>query len=141
MAKLWQTGTAWNNGRPLDRQVLRASMQYAHPDDPVAHRGRGRAAFLLDRRNQSYSAIDGLGPLAAVYRPARSPSQHHLHPPAPHQAAVTRSCRPTPGRLRARAGSPASALGAVVTLVNTPARQLRLRQPEQILLPVPGPGG
>jgi autotransporter-associated beta strand protein len=121
MAKLWQTGTAWNTGRPLDRQVLRASMQYAVRTTRSRTEDEAERAFLLDRRNQSYSAIDGLGPLAAVYRAGALAvtsitSAPTGTPPAPVTEVVPADA---PAGSALGAGSPSSALGAVVTLVNT----------------------
>jgi autotransporter-associated beta strand protein len=121
MAKLWQTGTAWNTGRPLDDTVLRASMQHVIRTTRARTEPEAERAFLLDRRNQSYSAIDGLGPLASVYRAgALAVTSITSAPAGPPPAAVTEVVpADAPAGSALGAGSPTSALGAVVTLVNT----------------------
>jgi hypothetical protein len=68
MARLWAPGTAWDNGTVLDARVLRANMR--HSAHVTRHRTveQAKQAFIHDRQDQSYGMIDGLGPLAALYK-------------------------------------------------------------------------
>src|SRR5262245_44607981 len=69
---LWSTGPTWDTGAPtvLGAAVLEADQKYVV--DTTAHRTAEQAesAYFTDRRNQSYSAINGLGGLADAYRAA-----------------------------------------------------------------------
>jgi autotransporter-associated beta strand protein len=121
MARLWQTGTAWNAGTPLERDVLRASMRHVARTTRSRTTEQAGRAFILDRQHQSYAVIAGLGPLAPVYRTGALAvtsitSAPDGTPPAQINDAVPADA---PAGAAIGAGSPASALGAVVTLVNT----------------------
>ena len=69
---LWSAGTSWDTGAPtaLGASVLEANQKYVV--DTTLHRTADQAesAYFTDRRNQSYSAINGLGALADIYRAA-----------------------------------------------------------------------
>ncbi|PNG21110.1 phosphatase PAP2 family protein [Streptomyces cahuitamycinicus] len=67
MAQVWKTGGAWDTGRVLDREVLRANMRYCARITRSRTEAQAKEAFLYDRRHQSYAMIDGLGPLAGLY--------------------------------------------------------------------------
>ncbi|MFJ4817457.1 phosphatase PAP2 family protein [Streptomyces sp. NPDC088801] len=67
MAQVWKTGGAWDTGRVLDREVLRANMRYCARITTSRTEAQAKEAFLYDRRHQSYAMIDGLGPLAGLY--------------------------------------------------------------------------
>ncbi|MET9395515.1 phosphatase PAP2 family protein [Streptomyces sp. NPDC006624] len=68
MAEVWKTGDAWNTGRVLDREVLRANMRYCARITRARTEAQAKEAFLHDRQHQSYAVIAGLGPLAGPYR-------------------------------------------------------------------------
>ena len=65
---LWTPGTSWNNGTKLNAAVLDANIQYVADLAATRTPAQGDAAYYDDRRNQTYSIIDGLGSLADVYR-------------------------------------------------------------------------
>ncbi|MFD5740472.1 phosphatase PAP2 family protein [Streptomyces massasporeus] len=68
MAKVWKTGGAWNTGRVLDREVLRANMLYCARITRARTEAQAKEAFLYDRQHQSYAMIAGLGPLEGLYK-------------------------------------------------------------------------
>ncbi|MFH9706065.1 phosphatase PAP2 family protein [Streptomyces luteogriseus] len=68
MSKVWKTGDAWNTGRVLDREVLRANMRYCARVTQTRTEAQAKEAFLYDRQHQSYAMIGGLGPLAGLYK-------------------------------------------------------------------------
>ncbi|MFI6377524.1 phosphatase PAP2 family protein [Streptomyces sp. NPDC050546] len=68
MSKVWKTGGAWDTGRVLDREVLRANVRYCERITAERTDAEAKEAFIIDRQHQSYSVIDGLGPLAALYK-------------------------------------------------------------------------
>lgn len=70
MLDLWQPGATWDTGVKLDADVLDANI--ARNVQIAADRTEAEStyAYLIDRRNQSYSAIDGLGENAAAFRAA-----------------------------------------------------------------------
>ncbi|MFE7900261.1 phosphatase PAP2 family protein [Streptomyces sp. NPDC057424] len=68
MSKVWKTGDAWNTGRVLDREVLRANMRYCARLTQARTEAQAKEAFLYDRQHQSYAMIAGLGPLAELYK-------------------------------------------------------------------------
>ncbi len=65
--KLWTPGATWDTGTKLNSSVLDANIQKVI--DIAARRtsSEADAAYLDDRRNQSYSVIDGLGSLTDIY--------------------------------------------------------------------------
>ncbi|HCX85464.1 MAG TPA: hypothetical protein DHV14_10115 [Micrococcales bacterium] len=70
MLDLWQPRATWDTGVKLDADVLDANI--ARNVQIAADRTEAESiyAYLIDRRNQSYSAIDGLGENAAAFRAA-----------------------------------------------------------------------
>ncbi|MBW5446126.1 phosphatase PAP2 family protein [Cohnella sp. CFH 77786] len=66
--KLWAPGTTWDTGTKLNGSVLDHNIQTVVDIASLRTAGEAEAAYLDDRRNQSYSVIDGLGSLADVYR-------------------------------------------------------------------------
>ncbi|MFJ4280407.1 phosphatase PAP2 family protein [Streptomyces massasporeus] len=68
MTKVWKTGDAWNTGRVLDREVLRANMRYCARITRARTEAQAKEAFLYDRQHQSYAMIAGLGPLEGLYK-------------------------------------------------------------------------
>ncbi|MFB9326333.1 S-layer homology domain-containing protein [Paenibacillus aurantiacus] len=112
MLELWTPGSAWDNGTKLNSAVLDANIQ--KNIDIAAKRTQAEAdqAYYDDRRKQSYSAIDGLGSLADVYR---------------EKAGATTTITDIPADATTKkyddggtdAGDPNSELGRIVTLVKT----------------------
>ena len=68
MSKVWKTGDAWNTGRVLDHEVLRANMRYCARLTQARTEAQAKEAFLYDRQHQSYAMIGGLGPLEGLYK-------------------------------------------------------------------------
>ena len=120
-ARLWRAGAGWEDGVVVDREVLRANLR--HSAEVTARRTQAQAkqAFLHDRQDQSYGMIDGLGPLAPLYRAGALAvtgitSAPDGTPPGPVSDAVPPGA---PAGSATGAGSPNSALGDVVALVQT----------------------
>jgi autotransporter-associated beta strand protein len=63
----YKPGTAWNNGTIVNPGVLAYNNQYVVKLTTNCTQDQAVAAYLDDRRNQSYSIIDGLGPLTSLY--------------------------------------------------------------------------
>jgi autotransporter-associated beta strand protein len=63
----WKPGTAWNNGTALNSAVLTYNNDYVFDATWRRTAEEEIAAHYDDRRNQSYSIIDGLGPLTSLY--------------------------------------------------------------------------
>lgn len=63
-------GDSWRNGAPtaLGLPVLQANQAYVVQATNNRSAEQGRYAYLVDRRHQSYTAIDGLGSFAEAYR-------------------------------------------------------------------------
>lgn len=121
MVRLWSTGAAWNNGAVIDRAVLRATMRHCADVTRKRTPDQAKAAFIHDRQDQSYGMIDGLGPLAPLYKAgALAVTAITSAPDGTPPAAVNDGVPPgAPAGSATGAGSPASDLGAVVTLVQT----------------------
>ncbi|GIM89219.1 phosphoesterase [Paractinoplanes toevensis] len=121
MQRLWRTGTAWNTGTVLDEATLRANLRYCVR--VTAHRSAAdeARAFIQDRQHQSYAVISGLGPLAGAYRAGSLAVTGITTAPAGTPATKIDDTVPAdaPAGSALGAGSPTSALGQVVTLVNT----------------------
>jgi autotransporter-associated beta strand protein len=121
MGELWRTGTAWNNGTVLSEDVLQASMRHVAWVTQQRTPEQAKRAFIYDRRHQSYAAIDGLGPLAGIYKTgAKAVTGITAAPDGTPPSTVDDSVPPdAPPGFALGAGSPDSALGQVVQLVNT----------------------
>jgi len=65
--KLWTPGTAWNNGSVVNSAILSENVTYTANLTAARTPAQETAAYMDDRRNQSYSIIDGLGPLTNTY--------------------------------------------------------------------------
>ncbi|GAA2252245.1 hypothetical protein GCM10010104_56350 [Streptomyces indiaensis] len=65
-AEMWKTGD-WNTGTPLMPEILRANVRYCERITAGRTDAEAKQAFVIDRQHQSYSMIEGLGPLAALY--------------------------------------------------------------------------
>ncbi|MDR7276915.1 phosphatase PAP2 family protein [Catenuloplanes atrovinosus] len=121
MQRVWRTGTAWNTGTVLDHAVQRANMRHVVKITRARTPEQAARAFIQDRQHQSYAATAGLGPLAPIYREGALAvtgitSAPDGTPPTKIDDAVPAGA---PAGAALGAGSPSSALGQVVTLVNT----------------------
>jgi autotransporter-associated beta strand protein len=120
-AEAWQTGSAWNDGTVLAKDYLRANMRVSAQITKARTEEQAKEAFIFDRRDQSYSMITGLGPLADLYKagalavtsitsaPDGTPSTT-VNDTVPAGAAAGSATGP---------GSTTSALGALVVLEET----------------------
>ncbi|WP_445667819.1 S-layer homology domain-containing protein [Paenibacillus sp. FSL H8-0122] len=65
---LWTPGATWDTGTKLNSSVLDYNIQYVADLSKTRTPAEEEAAYYDDRRNQTYGAADGLGPLSEVYR-------------------------------------------------------------------------
>jgi len=109
---LWTTGATWDTGTPtaLGQSLLRRNLQIVVDRANTRTLAQETAAYFDDRRDQSYSAISGLGSLSAAYKAGAG--------------AVTTSTQFDDSNKTVKyddkgngAGSSSSALGKVVDLV------------------------
>ncbi|MEU3934752.1 phosphatase PAP2 family protein [Streptomyces sp. NPDC029044] len=119
-ARMWKTGT-WNTGTPLMADVLRANVRYCERITADRTDAEAKEAFVIDRQHQSYSMIEGLGPLAALYKTGAKAvtsitSAPDGTPPAKISDAVPADA---PAGSALGAGSYDSELGLVARLVDT----------------------
>ncbi|MEU4557971.1 phosphatase PAP2 family protein [Actinoplanes sp. NPDC023936] len=121
MTQVWSTGTAWNTGTVLDEAFLRANVRYCVKTTHERTDAEAARAFVVDRQHQSYSVIAGLGPLADVYKAGALAVTSITAAPATTPATTVSDAVPAgaPAGSAIGAGSTSSALGKVVTLVNT----------------------
>ncbi|MFL6116474.1 MAG: phosphatase PAP2 family protein, partial [Catenulispora sp.] len=101
--------------------VLRANMRHCAVITTHRSSEAAKQAFIHDRQDQSYGMIDGLGPLAAFYKTGAKAvtsitSAPDGTPPGPVNDVVPADA---PAGSATGAGSTASDLGAVVTLMQT----------------------
>ena len=68
MQDLWRTGSSWDNGVVLNRDVLEANVRHVARITGARTADQAKRAFIVDRQHQSYAAIGGLGPLAELYK-------------------------------------------------------------------------
>ncbi|MCY7906431.1 phosphatase PAP2 family protein [Bacillus inaquosorum] len=110
--KLWTPGSTWDSGAKLNSSVLDANIQKVVDIAERRTISEENAAYFDDRRNQSYSVIDGLGPLTDVYRMKAG-------------ATTTINSIPADATIKkyhdegTNSGSSSSSLGSIVSLVNT----------------------
>jgi autotransporter-associated beta strand protein len=121
MQDSWRTGSAWDNGVVLDREVLGANVRHVARTTGARTADQAKRAFIVDRQHQSYAAIGGLGPLAELYRAgAKAVTGITEAPDGTPPSTVDEKLPPdAPAGSALGAGSPDSALGQVVLLVNT----------------------
>ena len=121
MQRLWRTGAAWNTGTVLDCPTLHASMRYVARISRTRTAADEARAFVQDRQHQSYAAISGLGPWAGRYKAGALAVTSITSAPAGTPPTTVDDTVPAgaPAGSTLGAGSPTSALGQVVTLVNT----------------------
>jgi len=109
---LWTPGVNGNTGTKLNSSVLDANIQKVIEIAKRRTPAEADAAYLDDRRKQSYSVIDGLGPLTDIYRKNAG-------------AKTTINSIPADARMKKyddegnNAGDTNSSLGHIVSLVNT----------------------
>ncbi len=118
---LWQTGTAWNNGRVLNPLVLRANVRHVVAITRTRTEAQAERAFIFDRQHQSYAAIGGLGPLADLYRQGAKAVTSITTAPAGTPPTTVDDAIPVgsaPGSALG-AGAEDSELGLVARLVDT----------------------
>ncbi|WP_244876327.1 phosphatase PAP2 family protein [Winogradskya consettensis] len=121
MQRLWHTGTTWDSGTVLDPAVLRANMRYVVRVTRSRTPAQTARAFIQDRQHQSYAVISALGPYADAYKEkalavTSITTAPESTPPTTISDAVPADA---PAGSAVGAGSPTSALGQVVSLVNT----------------------
>ncbi|MHC5908924.1 phosphatase PAP2 family protein [Streptomyces sp. S6] len=121
MTKVWKTGTAWNTGTPIDRELLRANVRYSIQLTTKRTEAQAREAFVYDRQHQSYAASGGLGPLTALYRTGAKAVTSITAAPATTPPAKIDDAVPAdaPAGSTLGAGNHDSDLGLVATLVDT----------------------
>ncbi|MET9633328.1 phosphatase PAP2 family protein [Lentzea sp. NPDC006480] len=121
MQDLWRTGTSWNTGVVLNRNVLRANVRHVARITRARTADQAKRAFIVDRQHQSYSAIGGLGPLAELYKAGAKAVTGITSAPdgTPPSTVDDKLPADAPAGSALGAGSPDSELGQVVLLVNT----------------------
>ena len=120
-SRLWQTGTAWNTGTVLDVDALYANMLHSVWVTTKRTEDEAKESFVVDRQDQSYDMIGALGPLAHYYYPGALAVTSITSAPDGVPATQINDVVPdgSPAGSMTGAGNPTSALGPVVTLVNT----------------------
>ncbi|SCA86941.1 phosphoesterase [Bacillus glycinifermentans] len=110
--KLWTPGSTWDSGTKQNSTVLDANIQKVVDIAERRTSAEENAAYFDDRRNQSYSVIDGLGPLTDIYRKRAGATTTINSIPA--DAAIKKY-----NDEGTNSGSTSSSLGSIVSLVNT----------------------
>ncbi|WP_328419989.1 phosphatase PAP2 family protein [Streptomyces sp. NBC_00443] len=120
-AKMWKTGGAWNSGKPLMPDVLRANMRYSVRITAARTDAQAKESFIIDRQHQSYSVIAGLGPLADLYKSGAKAVTSITSAPEGIPAGKISDAVPAdaPAGSAIGAGSYDSELGQVARLVDT----------------------
>jgi len=141
MQKLWQTGSAWNNGVVLAPEILRANVRFCESRTATRTDAEAARSFIFDRRDQSYSATTGLGVLADVYRAgAQAVTSITSAPTGTPPTKIDDVVPPgAPAGSATGAGSPTSALGAVVALVNAVRGDFTSSNPSKLSYQYPRP--
>jgi autotransporter-associated beta strand protein len=120
-SELWQTGTAWNNGTVLDADALYANMLHCVWVTTKRTNDEAKESFIVDRQDQSYDMIGGLGPLAQYYYAGSLAVTSITSAPDGVPATTINDVVPAGSAAGSMtgAGNPTSALGPMVTLVTT----------------------
>ncbi|GAB3005211.1 autotransporter-associated beta strand repeat-containing protein [Streptomyces pseudoechinosporeus] len=120
-AKVWKTGAAWDSGMPLMPDVLRANVRYSVRVTTHRTDAEAKLAFIHDRQHQSYAVIDGLGPLADLYKAGAKAVTGITSAPDGIPAGKINDTIPAdaPAGSALGAGSHDSDLGKVAELVDT----------------------
>ena len=141
MQKIWQTGSAWNTGVVLAPEILRANVRYCVNRTANRTDAEAARAFIIDRQHQSYSTISGLGVLAPVYKAGALAVTSITTAPTGTPATTIDDAVPAgaPAGSAIGAGSPTSALGAVVALVNAVRGDFTSSNPSKFAYQYPRP--
>lgn len=110
--KLWTPGDSWDTGSKLNNALLDANIQKVVEITANRTAEEAEAAYYDDRRKQSYSVIEGLGPLTDIYRVKAGARTTIKSIPAD----ATRKKYDDEGT---NSGIPESSLGSIVSLVDT----------------------
>lgn len=62
MLDYWSPGESWNDGTVLDQELHDQNIAQVAEITAARTEAEGERAYILDRRSQSYSMIEGLGP-------------------------------------------------------------------------------
>ena len=118
MLDLWQPGATWDTGQATDAGAPVLDANIARNVEVARSRTASdeTAAWVFDRRHQSYSAIDGLGPAASAFRAAMNAGTT-IPDTIPADATTVRY--DDAGNASGRWADPDSDLGSVVALVDT----------------------
>ncbi|RUR02087.1 phosphatase PAP2 family protein [Labedella endophytica] len=116
MLEYWQPGPTWDTGTALVPDVLDANIDTSIEITRTRTDAGATDAYLIDRRNQNYSAIDGLGPYADAFRSA---SNAGTTIPDAIPADATSVKYDDAGNSNGTWADAVSEVGSVVSLVNT----------------------
>lgn len=141
MAEFWQTGTAWNNGVVLARDIMYANMLHSVEVTRNRTEAQAKESFIADRQDQSYDMIDGLGPLAPLYKSgALAVTSITSAPDGTPPTTVNDGVPPgAPAGSATGAGSTTSSLGNVALLVNTVRGPFSSSNPSKLAYSYPRP--
>lgn len=117
--KIWQPGDSWNNGTKIGEQgKLLLNQNIAISIEMTNHRTKEQElkAYLTDRRNQNWSALDGLGPYEAAFKELAHAATSL---PAEIPADASTKKYSDKGGANGEWADPDSSLGNIVKLVNT----------------------
>lgn len=120
-SRMWQTGTAWNNGTVLDADAMHANMLHSVWVTGKRTEDQAKESFIVDRQDQSYAMIAGLGPLAPYYYSGALAVTSITSAPDGTPATQINDSVPAgaPAGSATGAGNSSSVLGPIVTLVGT----------------------
>jgi autotransporter-associated beta strand protein len=137
----WRTGATWDTGTVLDPAVLRANIRFCETRTAARTAAEGARSFVVDRQHQSYAVIAGLGPWADAYRTAALAVTGITEAPATTPPTTVSDFVPAgaPAGATLGAGSPASELGQIVTLVNTVRGTWSSSNPSKFAVQYPRP--
>ncbi|MEJ3744454.1 phosphatase PAP2 family protein [Actinomycetes bacterium KLBMP 9797] len=141
MSELWKTGPTWDSGIPVRSDVLAANIRYVAEVTAARTPEEAKQSFIIDRRHQSYSIADGLGPLTPLYREgAKSVTGVLTAPDGTPPDRVNDAVPPdAPVGSAIGAGSPTSELGLVVQLINTVRGDFTSSNPSKLAYQYPRP--
>lgn len=130
--QLWKPGSSWDNGTKIQSAILDENIQKSIDITTRRQANQTAKVYLDDRRNQSYTMIEGLGPLADDYR-TKAGAVTTLTEVAP-DATVKKYDDQGNG-----AGDPKSALGSMVQLVDTVRGKYSSSNPAKYYFQYPRP--
>ncbi|MBN8880982.1 MAG: phosphatase PAP2 family protein [Salana multivorans] len=118
MLEVWQPGAAWDDGTVLDARVHEANLDRNAAIAAARTPAEEDYAYVIDRRHQSYSALDGLGPYAPAFRVAMNAGTTIPDEVPADAATVVHNDTGNENGVWADTG-PDTELGSVTELVNT----------------------